>query len=650
MQGNIRLDNQAEAFLIGILYKKAGLMMGSRMYQYEKIPRTPLEGSASDQSSATLAFGDFTCTNVKVLSEDGASGIVYKAESEDFYHSEGMPSASLIVKECYPVEIAEKLVRTEGALSLSSDADEDDALCFDRFLKQFKDSFSSHAALYQSSAREQIVVPDKSFSLNGTEYLVSDASNGDTMTIAFENMDLADKIRALIRVSEAIAAIHEAGYVYLDLKPDNILCIRNSDASSSALYTGEIKLFDFDTATKITDLSNTDTLISGSGCWSAHEQTHQGYRDKIGPQSDIYSIGALLFWVAVGRPPKSNEVIHADGRWSISSRDCANAEFDGAGERGLQCLRRILNSTLTVDPALRYPTTKPLIDDLVVLGDLVLPVGPTHASDHLAVMEKLDALASLVSQQMGGGAVRAEKPNGTKQRREGAAQSPTEVSEKDYDPGIPSNFGQTETSSNQENPAVAGFAVYKMLNMLANDFKRKDLQDEVRAVLSSTAAEVKEVLTSRSAANAEELLETATEMANSATKLLVCNMTLAMSDKLDIPEEGTRVCETAISALSHAIAEKDVDEMFWRGAEAELCIKAITPLAAAQALKKQGGKYLSNAYLANVDDAIDGVILAMKDADAEKLDAAIAIMEEVLSRAEDDAVAGAIAMRLNDQL
>ena len=622
--------------------------MGSRMYQYEKIPRTPLEESALDGGSATLGFGDFTCTSVKVLSKDGASGLVYEAISEDFYGSKDMPPAKLIVKECYPIEIAEKLQRKEGVLSLAPDADENDTICFERFLGQYASAFSSHAALYQSPAREQIVVPDKSYSLNGTQYLVSDASNGDTMALAFQHMGLEDQIKALIRVCEAITAIHEAGYVYLDLKPDNILCIKNSDESSNRLYTGEIKLFDFDTATRITDLLKADTLISGSGGWSAHEQTHEGYRDKVGPQSDFYSIGALLFWIAIGRPPKSNEVIHADGRWSISSRDCSNSELIKADERAFQCVRRILNGTLTVEPARRYPTSKPLIDDLSVLCDLILPVSPTHAIDHMEMMAKLDALTSLVSQQMAGKAVRTEKPTDNAQKRASAAESLPDEFDGDCEAVIPSNFGQTETKPSQENPAVAGFAVYKTLNMIAKRFGRKDLQDDVRAILSNTAAEIKEVLASRNAANAQELITMATEMANSATILLTGNMSLAMLDGLDIPDRGIRACEKAISALSRAIVEKDTNEMFWRGAEMELCIKAIMPLANAQACKKQFGKHLSSVYLTDVDNAMDDVVTAMENTDVEELDVAIAAMEEVLSRAEDDAVAGMIAKSLGD--
>lgn len=619
------------------------------MYQFEKIPRIPLEGSAEVEGCGTLDFGDFSCTNVRVLSEDGASGIVYEAASDDYYHSEEMPSARLIVKECYPVEIAEKLVRTEGSLSLSDDADEDDAICFERFLKQYKNAFANHATLYQSAAREQIVVPNRSYSLNGTEYLVSDASNGDTMTLAFQNMDLADQIRTLIRVSEAIAAIHEAGYVYLDLKPDNILCIKNSDASSSRLYTGEIKLFDFDTATKISDLSKADTLISGSGGWSAHEQTHQGYRDKIGFQSDFYSIGSLLFWMAIGRPPKSNEVIHADGRWSISSRDCSNGELEAAGERAFQCVRRILNSTLTVDPALRYPTTKPLIDDLTVLGDLVLPVGPTHATDHMAVMAKLDALTALVSQQLSPGVKPPSKePVSRLTSTEYEQELLTDELEDEPDQVSLLHSEQLESEPDRENPAVAGYAVYQMLTMLANDFDRKDLQDDVRAALSSTAAEVKEVLANRNAAESENLLETAAEMANSATQLLACNMALGMASDLRIPAKAVSACERAAAALSASIVEKDAEEMFWHRVEMELCVKAITPLAAAGAMKEHLGEYLSSSYLAKIDDAIDSVVSAIEDADAEKLDACIKKMESVLNRVQDDAIAGMISKRIGD--
>lgn len=622
------------------------MTMGSRMYQYEKIPRIPLEGSASPRGDAVLAFGDFSCTNVAVLSEDGASGIVYEAISEDFYSSKDMPPAKLIVKECYPVEIAEKLRRENGVLSLSPDADEDDVLCFNRFLEQYKGAFSSHAALYQSPAREQIVVPNKSYSQNGTQYLVSDASNGDTMTLAFERMGLEDQIKALVRVCEAITAIHEAGYVYLDLKPDNILCIKNSDTSTSRTYTGEIKLFDFDTATKISDLSKAETLISGSGGWSAHEQTHEGYRDKIGVQSDFYSIGALLFWMAVGRPPKSNEVIHADGRWSISGRDCSNAELIEADERAFQCVRRILNSTLTVDPALRYPTTKPLIDDLSTLGEIIMPVGPTHATDHRAMMAKLDNLTALISQMSP-----VKEPPRTAPGHESAYEFEDESTgvaiNNDSDSDASSDVVQPEAKQNGESPAVMGYAVFQTLTLLANDFE-DDLDDDVRTALSGTAADVKGVLSKRNADESEELLETASEMANSATQLLACNMALGMSDNLHIPEKAVSICRSSLSALSQAIVEKDADEMFWRRAEAELCIKAIEPLAAAGLARESLAEYLSESYLAAVDNAVDTLISALADADAERLYSSIKGLENILSRIQDDAIAGMISKQFDN--
>ena len=611
-------------------------MMGSHMYQYEKILRTPLTGSTQAEGCAALKFDDFTCTIVEVLSEDGASGMVYKAISEDYYPSKDMPAAHLIVKECYPVEIAECLMREEGHLCLSPDADEDDARCFERFLKQFRDAFASHTALYQSAAREQIVVPKGSYSLNGTEYLVSDASNGDTMTQAFQRMNLADQIRAIIRVSEATAAMHEAGYVYLDLKPDNILCIKNSDTSSNKLYTGEIKLFDFDTATKISDLSKADTLISGSGGWSAHEQTHEGYRDKIGPQSDIYAIGSLLFWIAIGRPPKSNEVIHANGKWSISSKDCLNDELKAADERAFQYLRDILNHTLTLDPALRYQSTKPLIDDLNGLRDLVLPVGPTFAADNRAIMAKLDEIKSMVAEN-----------NSPKENTVEIKHGPTaDELEGGFDPCGSLDSDQVKSDSYRENPAVTGFAVYQVLTMLVNDFDKEYLQDDVRAVLASTATDVKEVLVIKDAAKAENLLEVSYEMVKAAVPLLYCNLALSNADDLCIPVEVVHVCEKTIVSLCSAIIDKDVDKMLCHSAEAELCVKAITPLAIAGIVKKQLGKYISCSYLAEINSMIDKTIAALMDMDAEKLDIMIGDMEKLFEQAPDETIAGMISNSL----
>ena len=156
------------------------------------------------------------------------------------------------------------------------------------------------------------------------------------------------------------------------------------------------------------------------------------------------------------------------------------------------------------------------------------------------------------------------------------------------------------------------------------------------------------MLVSRNAAESENLFETAAEMVNSAMPLLVCNMALGRASDLSIPAKAANVCERTAATLSGSIIEKDVEEMFWHRTEMELCVKAIAPLATAGAVKKHSGEYLSSSYLAEIDGAIDSVVSAIEDADAEKLDACIKEMESVLNRVQDDAIAGMISREIGD--
>lgn len=104
-----------------------------------------------------------------------------------------------------------------------------------------------------------------------------------------------------------VMAVHEAGVVHRDLKPSNIFLSDGSD--------GEVipKVLDFGvskTSNGLTDpLSRaTDTReILGTPSYMAPEALN-GVRD-LGVHADQYSIGAVLYECAVGRPPYEGETL-----------------------------------------------------------------------------------------------------------------------------------------------------------------------------------------------------------------------------------------------------------------------------------------------------------------------------------------------------
>ena len=98
----------------------------------------------------------------------------------------------------------------------------------------------------------------------------------------------------LARVAEAVDAAHRGGVLHRDLKPSNILI----DAA------GKPHVSDFGLAKRIEadqDVTHTGAIL-GTPCYMSPEQA-AGSRGDVGPTSDVWSLGAMLYQTLTGRPP-----------------------------------------------------------------------------------------------------------------------------------------------------------------------------------------------------------------------------------------------------------------------------------------------------------------------------------------------------------
>jgi eukaryotic-like serine/threonine-protein kinase len=97
--------------------------------------------------------------------------------------------------------------------------------------------------------------------------------------------DLVDICDTFIQAAQGLRAMHQMGYAHCDIKPNNIL--RND--------SGKVKVIDFGQSCKIGTVKE---RIQGTPDYIAPEQVA---RRPISVQTDVFNLGATLYWALTGK-------------------------------------------------------------------------------------------------------------------------------------------------------------------------------------------------------------------------------------------------------------------------------------------------------------------------------------------------------------
>lgn len=102
---------------------------------------------------------------------------------------------------------------------------------------------------------------------------------------------LRDMVDLLLRVTEAVGYAHSTGVVHRDLKPQNVMVGR----------FGEVQVMDWGLAIRLEEPGRRRG-VAGTFSYMAPEQA-RGDHDAVGPASDVYALGAMLYEMLAGEPP-----------------------------------------------------------------------------------------------------------------------------------------------------------------------------------------------------------------------------------------------------------------------------------------------------------------------------------------------------------
>ena len=195
-------------------------------------------------------------------------------------------------------------------------------------------------------------------------YDVGDVDGRPYFTMEFiEGGDLAEKVKgvpqparqaaALVAtLADAIQVAHQNGIVHRDLKPGNVLLT----------VEGAPKVTDFGLARRLEGEGGL-TLSGapvGTPSYMAPEQA-RGENRAIGPATDVYALGAILYELLTGRPPFHAESSTATLQQVVADEPVPPARLNPRVPRDLQtiCLK-----CLYKEPHKRYASAQALAEDL----------------------------------------------------------------------------------------------------------------------------------------------------------------------------------------------------------------------------------------------------------------------------------------------
>ncbi len=194
-------------------------------------------------------------------------------------------------------------------------------------------------------------------SSEGLPYFTMPFLEGETLARRLERgpLEPREAVRLIVPVCRAVEHAHENGVLHRDLKPSNILI--DPEGRPHVMDFGLAKRVDSDH-----QLTRSGAVV-GTPAYMSPEQA-SGERGVLGPASDVYSIGALLYHMITGVPP-FQAASAVDVILAVLERDplpprVLNETIDRE-------LEMIVMKCLQKPPELRYRSAAELADDLEAL-------------------------------------------------------------------------------------------------------------------------------------------------------------------------------------------------------------------------------------------------------------------------------------------
>lgn len=217
-----------------------------------------------------------------VLGKPGGFGITYLAKDTNL-------DQFVAVKEYLPTEFAIREGRSTVCIRSVSDKE-----AFEWGLKRF----TEEAQVLARFKHPNIIWVLRFFRENGTAYMVMEYQEGENLAEYLKRLKIlpeGDLLAIILPLLDGLEAIHQAGLLHRDIKPNNIYIRKDKTPV----------LLDFGSARDaIGQTSKTITSIVSPG-YAPLEQYDNDIGEH-GPWTDIYALGAVMYCAIAGEAPPAS--------------------------------------------------------------------------------------------------------------------------------------------------------------------------------------------------------------------------------------------------------------------------------------------------------------------------------------------------------
>ena len=197
---------------------------------------------------------------------------------------------------------------------------------------------------------------------DGAPYMVMELLDGHDLSAELHRagkLSIGRVASIVAQVAKALAMAHAAGIVHRDLKPSNLFLARSGDDEI-------VKVLDFGVAKEtapslVIDKTTSGTLV-GSPQYMSPEQARG---EPVDFQSDLWSLGVVVFETLTGRPPF--ESTHLGALLAKIHEANAPAPTSIAPELP-RAIDAFMARALARSPADRFPSAKAMADELLAIA------------------------------------------------------------------------------------------------------------------------------------------------------------------------------------------------------------------------------------------------------------------------------------------